>query len=90
VNRNEAIAVLHEIFNVWGEYVSINGASLVHEIPDLADSYAIRVFCCLDDHSRNLIKPVLEKNNLGMKEENGSVIIRSLYLVNQTKSSIVI
>jgi len=41
-------------------------------------SYEIKMACTLTDQSRQCLKPILERNKLGLREENGFVIIFSL------------
>jgi hypothetical protein len=41
-------------------------------------SYEIKMACTLDNQSRKFLKPILEKVKLGLREENGFMIIFSL------------
>ena len=84
MDRVEAVAILHEILEVWGESVimtcvSIDDASST-VYRNLNIGYEIRMRCDLDNDSRDCIKPILEKHKLGIKEEEGFVIIYSPFL----------
>jgi hypothetical protein len=80
VKRPEARAVLHEIFKECQESVIHWRVSLdskeSHVIED-SNGFEIRLKCYLDDHSRRLIKTILDRHQLGMKEENGFVLTYS-------------
>jgi hypothetical protein len=77
VEKTQAIAVLHEIIDVLQESILINSVSL--DAPFLEpNNYQIRMGCCLDTRSMDLLKPVLVKNNLGMKIGNSFLILYSL------------
>ncbi len=56
---------------------AISAVSLDMQVPQKPDSYALKLKCALNESSRNLIKPIVEKYNLAMKELNGFVIITS-------------
>ncbi len=73
-SRAEAIAVLQEIFDVWQESVLINSASIDTQP---SNGYEIRMKCNLDNNSRNNIETILEKHKVGLKEENGILILYS-------------
>ena len=82
MNKSEAAAVLHEIFDVIGESVCISSVSL-----DNLDSfvvrgdrgYQIKMKCVLDGDSRDSILPILGKKNLEIREENGYVLISKIH-----------
>ena len=76
VDRAQALAVLQELSDVWQEYVLITGVSLLPV--SRPDDWQIRMICGLDGISRDRIKPILEKYNLGLKEETGFVVLYSL------------
>ncbi|MGA3290809.1 MAG: hypothetical protein ABSD42_11295 [Candidatus Bathyarchaeia archaeon] len=81
MNKSEALAVLHEIFETCNESLIINCVSLdpkpkVSKDPDCA--YLIRMKCDLDSNSRSYVQPILDKHKLAMKEENGHVIIYAI------------
>ena len=80
MKRPEARAVLHEIFEKSQESVIHWRVSLdskeSHVIED-SDGFKIGLKCYLDDHSRSVIKTILNKHQLGMKEENGFVLTYS-------------
>ncbi len=84
MNKTETLAVMHEILDAWRESVTINSVSLdpsrshrEHE----EKGYQIKMQCELDGFSRSIMKPILEKHGLGVKEEGGFVTIYSLAFV---------
>lgn len=81
MERTQAVAVLHEIIDVWQESVLITSVSL-DEVSQ-PNHYQLRIGCCLDNNSKNLVKPILDKHNLGMKIGNSFVIFYALSLQNR-------
>ncbi len=82
MNRSEAAAVMHEIFDAVGESICIDSVSL-----DDLDSlivkgdrgYQIKMKCSLDTLARRTIKSIIEKYHLAIKEENGYVLISKIH-----------
>ena len=79
MNKSEALDVLHEIKEALGESgsvtcVSLDGSQVSHIF---TGGYGIRMKCELDSNSREIVKGIVKKNNLTMKEENGYVILHS-------------
>ncbi len=74
MQKSQAIAVMREIVNAWQDNVLINYVSLDGQ----SDNYEIRVGCCLDGNSQNLVKPILERYGLGLKIGDGFVIFYSI------------
>jgi hypothetical protein len=80
LKRAEALAVLHEIFEECQESVIYWRVSLdpkESHVVEGSDGFEIKVKCDLDEHSRSVIKTILDRHQLGMKEENGFVLIYS-------------
>ncbi len=78
MNKSEALTVLHEIYGVCRESLTISCVSLDSKssqiVPD-GRAFQIRLKCELDNQSRRCIKPILQKHRLAMKEEEGFVTI---------------
>ncbi len=81
MDKSEAAAVMHEIYDAIGESVCINSISL-DDLDSLIvkgdKGYQIKMKCSLDNHSRRTIKPIIEKNHLTLKESNGYVLISKM------------
>lgn len=78
MKRAEAIAVLHEIFDECKESVIYwRLDSEESHVVEGSDGFEIKVKCDLDDHSRSVIRTILDRHELGMKEENGVVVTYS-------------
>ena len=80
VKRPKARAVLHEIFEECQESVihwRVSLDSKESHVVEGSDGFEIKLKCELDDHSRSVIKTILNKHQLGMKEENGFVLTYS-------------
>ncbi len=79
MNKSEALAVLHELNDALKDSVSVSCVSLdgsqVSHI--LTGGYQITMKCELDSYSRDIIKDIIKRHNLAMKEQNGYVILRS-------------
>ena len=80
MNKSEALSVLNEIRDALKESVAVSCISLncsqVSHI--LTGGYEIKMKCELDSISRDILKAILNKYKLYMKEQNGYVILRSL------------
>ena len=80
MNKAEALAVLHEIYDACKESLSITRVSLdgsqVSHI--LTGGYQIRMKIELDGYSREIIRSIMNKHQLYMKEQNGYVILLSI------------
>ncbi len=85
LDRVEAVAILREILEVWGESVIMTCVSIDDPSSRISrnsnNGYEIRLRCSLDNDSRDCIKPILEKYKVGMKDEEGFVIIYSPLLL---------
>ena len=81
MNRTDALDILHRILPVWEGSHIVNWVSLDYlgsqAVTDYR-SYKIKMACTLDNQSRKFLKPILEMKKLGLREENGFVIIFSL------------
>ncbi len=76
VNKSEALAVLHEIYNACGESVTMTCVSLdAKQVEHAQTGYQIRIKCELDNPSRQNILTILEKHNLALKEEKDCLTI---------------
>ncbi len=80
MNKTEALAVLHEFHDACKESettssVSLDGSQVSHIF---TGGYQIRMKCELDSCSREILKGIVKKHNLTMKEQNGYVILHSL------------
>ena len=76
VKRPEARAVLQEIFDESQESVihwRVSLDSKKSHVVEGSDGFEIKAKCDLDEHSRSLIKTILDRHQLGMKDENGFV-----------------
>ena len=77
LNKLEALAVLHEIYDECKESVtmtciSLDGSQVSHI---LTGGYQIRMKCELDGTSRRCIMTIAKKHHVFMREENGYVVI---------------
>jgi hypothetical protein len=80
MNRQEAVAILREIFEACSELIDMNYVSLNPtdaQIRKTADDNELHIKCALDERLRRCILPILEKHQLKMKESKGSIIIYS-------------
>jgi hypothetical protein len=78
VNKSEALAVMHEVLGVLRESVLISGVSLDFagsKISKSPEDYLIKLKCDLDDSSRKLIEPILDKRNLKIEVIEDAVMI---------------
>ena len=80
MNKSEALAVMHEIYDAFKEsvtvsFVSLDGSQVSHIS---TGGYLIKMKCELDSYSRDIIKNVMKRHKLHMKEQNGYVILHSL------------
>jgi hypothetical protein len=80
MNKQEALAVLHELQDAFKEAaiascVSLDGSQVSHI---LTGGYEIKMKCELDSYSREIIKGIIKKHDVAMTEQNGYVILRSL------------
>jgi len=76
LDRNEALAVLHEIHESCRESVTLTCVSLdARQVQPFGLAYQIRIKGELDNASRGIIETILEKHKLSMREENGYVIV---------------
>ena len=79
MDREEALAVLHEILKVCKESITMNSISLDNPpVSSTSKSYHIKINCNLDSTSKQSIAPILKKHNLFLKEAEGFVIIQSI------------
>ncbi len=75
LDRQEALAVMHDIYDECKETVIMNSVSLDAKQAAGAVGYQIRIKCDLDDVSRQCLENVFGKHNLSMREENGYVLV---------------
>ena len=80
MNKSEALAVLHEFYDACKEpgtvsCVSLDGSQVSHIF---TGGYQIEMKCKLDGRSRDILKGIIKKHNLAMREQNGHVILQSL------------
>lgn len=74
MNRAQALVTLTEIFNVYRE---LYGKSIILNKGTSIDDYVIELFDSLSDSSKELIQPILNKNNLIMEQIDHHLLIRS-------------
>jgi hypothetical protein len=76
LNKQEALDVLHEIYERCKESVTLSCVSLdAKQVKPLGVGYQIRMKGELDNTSRELIQTILGRHKLIMREEQGYVII---------------
>ncbi len=79
MNKQEALAVMHEFFEANKESATITCISLdssqVSHI--FTGGYQIRMKTDLDSYSKEILKVIAKKRNLAITELNGYVIISS-------------
>jgi hypothetical protein len=76
LNKSEALAVLHEIYDACRESVIMTCVSLdARKVERAQTGYQIRMKCELDNPSRQCILAILEKHNLALKEEKDCLTI---------------
>ena len=80
MNKLEALAVLREIYDAFKgsmttSSVSLDGSQVSHI---LTGGYQIRMKVELDSYSRDILKSIMNKFKLYMKEQNGYVILLSI------------
>ena len=80
MNKSEALVVLHEFYDackesVTASCVSLDGSPVSHIF---TGGYQIKMKCELDSCSRDILKGIIKKHNLAMREQNGYVILQSL------------
>jgi len=79
MHREEALAVIHEIYHVCKDSVSLTCISLdSKQVEHTKFGYQIRMKCELDNISRQRIETIIRKHNLIQKEEKGYMIISQL------------
>ncbi len=77
INRTKAIEVIHEIYEVLKETVSMSQVSLESksQIVENSDGFEIKMRCAFENDSWECIKPILQNHGLRMKIEDGAVIV---------------
>jgi hypothetical protein len=76
LDKQEALAILHEISDSCRESVTLSCVSLdARQVKPLGVGYQIRMKGELDNTSRELIQTILGIHKLIMREEQGYVII---------------
>ena len=78
MNRQEALAVLHEINRECKEAIIATCVSLEAPSSQLlreGRGYQIKMKCELDAYSIQCLNPIIQRNNLTLKEDKGLVII---------------
>jgi hypothetical protein len=79
MDREEALAALHEILDACKESVIMNSVSLDNPpISPTSKSYQIKINCTLDNLSKQCIAPIVKKHQLFLKESEGFVVIQSI------------
>ena len=80
MNKSEALAVLHEFYDACKESVTVSCVSLdgsqVSHI--FTGGYQIEMKCELDSRSRDILKGIIKKYNLAVREQKEYVILQSL------------
>lgn len=72
MDRAEALAVLHEILEVYKDSIIMSSVSLDNPpITSESKGYLIKINCTLDSASRQCIEPILKKHKLFLKETEG-------------------
>ena len=84
MDKQEALAVMHEILDVLKESVLITRVSLdgrrSHVFKDDENGdYSIRIRCDFEAGCWNGVKPILERHGLSMKVADGFVVISKTY-----------
>jgi len=80
MNKLEALAVLREIYDsckgsLTTSLVSVDSSQVSHIF---TGGYQIKLKVELDSYSREIIKAIMKKQKLYMKEQNGYVILLSI------------
>jgi hypothetical protein len=80
MNKSEALAVLHEFYDTCKESVtvtcvSLDGSQVSHIF---TGGYQLEMKCELDSPSRDILKCIIKRHNLAMREQKGHVILQSL------------
>lgn len=80
MNKSEALAVVHEFYDackgsVTVSCVSLDGSQVSHVF---TGGYQIKMKCELDSCSRDILRGIIKKHNLALKEQDGYVILQSL------------
>ncbi len=78
MNKQNALAVLHEIMHICGESLIVQCVSLDNLSSQSAmngNGYQIKMKCDLDNDSWGCVKPILKKHNLSIKVADGFVIL---------------
>ena len=79
MDRAEALAVLHEIFEACSDSVIMTSISLENPpVSVTSKGYQIKIKCSLDNNSRQTIESVLKKHKLFLKESEGFVVTQDL------------
>lgn len=73
MNRQQVLALLREILEVTNQN-DINAISLHQDSPD---KFSIKLKIYADEHVRKSINPILSREKLAIKQENGTLIIYS-------------
>jgi hypothetical protein len=79
MNKNEASAVLHEIFDLFKEstIIDILSLDLKETASKISESFQIKVKCNLENNSKIKLTTILRKHKLEMTEEKGFLILYS-------------
>ncbi len=81
LNKAEAAAVVHEIFDAIGESGCVESVSL-DDLDSLLVRYhkgfQIKIKCKLDSKSKASVLSVLKKRHLSLSEEKGYVLISKI------------
>lgn len=80
MNKSEALYVIHEILVALRDAVTVSGFSLDSSGPknsELNKEFQVNIKCDLDDNSRKLIQPILEKRNLKIDIIQDNIVIYS-------------
>ena len=76
--KPEALAVMHELLDALKESVLISGVSLDCSGSKKANSpegFQIKMNCNLDKYSREIIKSILQRHRLTIREDTNCVLI---------------
>jgi len=90
MNRSEAIAVLHEIYDLLKESVTVNHVSLddKSQLVKNGNGYEIKMQCAFDKDCWDGVEQILERHGLGMRLVDDFVIIYSLSLCKIVRYSL--
>ncbi|HTY74254.1 MAG TPA: hypothetical protein VMD05_01650 [Candidatus Nanoarchaeia archaeon] len=76
MNREEALATMHEIVNALRESIIVDSVSFDDsQVSKTSVGYEIRMRCTLNPATKAIISPILKKNKLEIKETDELITI---------------